>query len=629
MEISIYIKEQIAYVLKEKFDYEIPVTDIHLEHPNNEKWGDYSSNVAMKIAKELKHSPTEIAEIVSYEMQNIPHLVEIGEDSYEMFKNVSFFEPGFINITLSEEFLLQKSLETNFSVQKPEEKTYTGYVRGQKILFEYTDPNPFKVFHIGHLMSNAIGESLSRIFEFSGAEVKRVNYQGDVGMHVAKSIWGILKKFELESITLVDLEQKSLSDRLEFLGKSYALGASAYKDDEAAKQEMKDLNYFVYIAGQERLVEEENWIPLVDYKQFLSDSPKFDYQQIKEIYFKGRKWSLDYFEQLYKRLGTNFEDYYFEGKVGEYGLKIVKDNLKKGVFIEDNGAIIFKGEDFGLHTRVFVNSFGLPTYEAKDLGLAPLKYESYKYDKSFIITANEINEYFKVVLKAMEQINPELAEKTVHIGHGVMRFKEGKMSSRTGDIISGDGLIEETKQAVFAQMAVSSDLNADQKEGTADKLAIGAIKYSVLKHGPGRDIIFDKESSLELTGNTGPYLQYTHARAHSVLDKAPEWDSDHLLSLYEYTQGTLVLSERELSVLRHMSKFYDIIDLSLRELSPNLVAEYLFELAQRFNAFYNDIPILSAETNHELNFRLHLVKQVKDMLKTGLWLLGIESPDSV
>ena len=223
-------------------------------------------------------------------------------------------------------------------------------------------------------------------------------------MHVAKSLWGMLQLFKQENTSIEELAKYDLEKKVEFLGWAYALGATKYKEDLEIKEEITNMNKSIYD----------------------KDSSIYD------LYEKGRQWSLDYFETLYIRLGTNFDYYYFERNSGEMGLKLSKELLDKGIFEESDSAIVFRGEEYGLHTRVFVNSFGIPTYESKDLGLAVTKYEDYPYDLSIIVTGNEIDEYFKVVLKALSFIRPELSEKTKHISHGMLRLKSGKMSSRTG-----------------------------------------------------------------------------------------------------------------------------------------------------------------------------------------------------
>ena len=631
MDVSKLLKEKIVSAVSSVYGIDIEMNDIEILRPDNSVWGDYSTNIAMRLVKQVEQQPKEIANKLCYEISQPGVHVKMGSKEVEVFSKIDAQDPGFMNFTLSEEFLARTALASSYIIDNLKMNEDIGLYRGKTVLFEYTDPNPFKALHIGHLMTNTIGESLSRIYELGGADSKRVNYQGDVGLHVAKSIWGALQKMEKEKVTIQSLEAKPLADRVSFFAKGYVLGNVAYEDDSSAKEEMNQLNFLVYFAAQERLQEEDGWKPVIDYQKFLNEGHSFSYDKVKEIYYKGREWSLESFEEMYAVLGTKFDNYYFESMAGEYGSKVVEEGLKKGVFKEDKGAVIFPGEEYGLHTRVFTNSLGLPVYETKDLGLALLKAEDYDYDLSFIITGNEVNEYFRVVLKALEQLQPDLAKKTTHIGHGMLRFKEGKMSSRTGDVIKAEAFLADVKSAVLEQMEASSSegtLSEKEKEKVVEKLAVGAIRYSVLRQGIGKDVIFDPEHSISVTGNTGPYLQYTHARTNSVLEKAQEWDFDPDLVTYE-SEDAAVFQEREVAVVRHMNAFGGVFRLALTSNSPNLVCEYLFELAQKYNALYNDLPILTEENDVSKMIRLQITKQTRDLLKTGLWTLGIKAPDRV
>jgi len=270
---------------------------------------------------------------------------------------------------------------------------------GKKIIIEYTDPNPFKQFHIGHLMSNSIGEALSRILEWNGADVTRVTYQGDVGMHVAKSIWGMKQVVDQMPDDTAPLPEKTA-----FLGKAYTDGSNKYAEDETAKTEINEINKKVY-----ELYNEDT----------LDDDP-----QVAEFYAKGREWSLQHFDEVYGKLGTNFAQLIFENQMAKRGVEIVRENTP-AVFEESEGAIVYKGEQDGLHTRVFINSQGLPTYEAKDIALAHYKERELKqkfgaFDKSVIVTASEQLQYMKVVMAALNKITPEIPEKTHHITHDMI-----------------------------------------------------------------------------------------------------------------------------------------------------------------------------------------------------------------
>jgi len=535
------IKDSIKQAL-EKLEIDFEPT---VEMPQNQEFGDYTTNIALR----LKMNPQELVKKIQK-----PDFIEKIE-----------VKGGFINFWLSENYL-KGLLEATIELNKSQ--------KGEKIMIEFTDPNPFKEFHIGHLYSNVVGESISRILESAGAKVKRVNYQGDVGLHVAKSIWGIKKEMKRNHENLKAWEVKPLEIKIQFLAKGYALGNKAYEEDENARKEIIEINKKIYRKAK----------------------------VIKEIYEKGKKWSLEYFEKIYKRLGTKFERYYFESEAGQVGLNLVKEYLKKGIFEKSDGAIIFPGEKYGLHNRVFVNSEGLPTYETKELGLAPTKYKDFPYNKSIIVTGNEINEYFKVVLAALSKINPDLASKTVHVSHGMVRLSGGKISSRLGNIISGESLLDDVKSKIKENFK-------DMDNDTAEKVTVAAVKYALLRIGIGKDIEFDINQSISLEGDSGPYLQYTYVRTQSLKDKADIKKNENKS-----------LNEEEIMILRTLQKFPEVVEQVALEFAPNHLTSYLFDLAQRFNLFYQKHRIAENE------FRLKLASKVGETIKNGLYLLGIEAP---
>ena len=389
-------------------------------HPKDISNGDYATGLALATAKQKGTTPRQLAEEI---------VAKLG--AIEGVAKIEIAGAGFINFYLTPQALAE-------SLEQARTEDMWGSIdlnKGKKILVEYTDPNPFKEFHIGHLMSNAIGESIARLFQFSGAEVKRANYQGDVGPHVAKAIWGIIRL----GADPHDAKQ---------IGKAYAAGAQAYESDEGAKAEIDSINAKVYDGSD---------------------------MEINGLYAAVRQTSLDHFEEIYKTLGTKFDYYFFESATAPKGVEIVKAHTD--VFVESDGAIVYKGEQDGLHTRVFITSKGLPTYETKELGLAEMKYEMWPSDISVTITANEQTDYFAVVLAAMRKIMPEIAEKIRHVTHGMMRLPSGKMSSRTGDVITGESLLGDLIEQAKIRAAES---RADNRDELAQSVAVGAIKYQIL-----------------------------------------------------------------------------------------------------------------------------------------------------
>jgi arginyl-tRNA synthetase len=582
--------------VEQLFSTKLEEDKIVVEQPKDNSFGDYSSNIAMQITKEVGKNPREIAESVILSLSKYN----------TMFDEVSIAGPGFINFKIKIDYFLQSISNQELS---------PNLLNNEKYIFEFTDPNPFKEFHIGHLYSNSVGEALSRLHENLGADVRRADYFGDVGMHVSKSIWGLMAKMKEEGITIENLEERTLKERINYLGQSYAKGATAYKDDEVAKEEMKDINYIVFVAGQEFLIQSINWKPLVDYKQFIQNK-NLDTELITKIYFKGKQWSLDYFEGIYKRVGTKFDYYYPESIAGEFGMQIVLEGLERGVFEKSDGAVIFNGKKHGLHDRVFINSLGLPTYEAKELGLAPTKYKDFEYDQSVIVTANEINEYFKVLLTALGQVRPDLGAKTTHIGHGVVKLPEGKMSSRTGKIVTGEWLIDTAKEKAMKVTQESKKVDETLLDEVSEIVGIGGIKYAFLKSAIGGDLVFSFEDSITFEGNSGPYIQYTYARCKSILANSSVKNPETL------EIDTNELNKSEISLIKILEKYTNILVDSKNNLTLHLLCNYLFELSQAFNNFYQESKVVG--DIHE-NRRLTLTHKASELIKNGLHILGIKT----
>ncbi len=558
-----------------------------IEHPVDLANGDYSTNVALASAKLLKQNPVVLAHsFVEVMNANLPEDVE----------SVVVAGAGFINFTLKSNFFVKeiKSIladASNFGKVK-------GVDVGKKIALEYTDPNPFKQFHIGHLMTNIIGEALARLAEWNSAEVKRFCYQGDVGRHVALTIWGL--RFMERPLPL---ESESLSEKTKFLGEAYALGAKKITEDSNKESEVQTINKKIYNRSDE---------------------------EINTIYDKGREWSLAHFEEIYKILGTTFNHYFFESQTAPIGMEIVKANTPK-VFKESDGATIFVGEEYGLHTRVFITKENLPTYEAKDVGLAKLKYETYQFDKGIVITANEQSDYFNVLLKALSLI-PEMiniADKSSHISHGMLRFATGKMSSRTGNVITGESLLNDMIEASYEKVK-DRPIKDSEKKKIAEQVAVGALKYWILKQSIGKDIIFDKEKALSFEGDSGPYLQYSHTRAQSVLRNANEQGmevEENEEAMKAVFGGAENRSPHEVALLRTMYRFPEVIEEAYQLNAPQQLVTYLTELASTFNGFYATTTIIDLTSKKETSAHLAVVTAFASIMKNGLTVLGIPVPE--
>lgn len=548
---------------------ELGITDIDfvVEHPADMSHGDYATNAALVCSKQLGKSPREIAE------QFCTSLV----GRIQNVESISIAGPGFINFTLSRDFFREKIAGI---LAHPDAWGRNNSWSGKKVLVEYTDPNPFKEFHVGHLFTNTVGESIARLFMMSGAEVKRLNYGSDVGLHVAHAIWGMRELGITADSTFTARD----------LGRAYAHGATAYKnEDPRAVQEIRDINKKIY----ER-----------------------DDAELNVLYDKGRAVSISYFKEMYAILDSEFDAQFFESEVAGPGKALVLAH--PDLFPQSDGAYIFEGEKYGLHTRVFLNKEGLPTYEAKELALAKLKEERLgTYDYSVISTANEITEYFKVLKQAMSFIYPELAEKTEHIGHGMVRLADGKMSSRTGNVIAAIDFIEEVADAAAAKMDEGG--KTAPTEELARDIAIGAIRYATLHGSISQNSVFDKEKALSFEGDSGPYLQYTHARIVSVLEKAAG---------VGVTPHTDVVPEDAYLIEKHLYQFEEVVKEALDDRAPHKVAVYLTELAGAFNAFYGNEKIADGGDTYA-PYKAAIADAVRITLKNGLWVLGIKAPEKM
>ena len=542
-------------------------TEIDLTVPESDRFGHYSTNVAFGLSRVEKKNPKLVAEDV---VQKITKTAPKG-----FFGKIEIVN-GFINFWLSDRVFYREIAEI---LKRKDKYGRNNSLKGERTIVEHTDPNPFKEIHIGHLMTNTIGEAVSRLIEWNGAKVRRACYQGDVGLHVAKAIWG-LKELRIKKIV-------SVSD----LAKAYALGARAYETTDSARGEIGAMNKKIY----ER-----------------SD------KEINRLYDAGRKLSLEYFETIYKKLGTKFDYYFFESESAGYGKKIVEAGLKKGIFEESGGAIVFRGEKYGLHTRVFINSEGLPTYEAKELGLAEIKYKKYVYDKSIIITGNEVNDYFRVLLKAMAEVFPKLAVKTRHLSHGMMRLSSGKISSRTGEVITAESLIDKVEKLVAEKMKNDS-LSAKEKAEVKVRVAIAALKYSILKQAIGGNIFFDFKKSVSFEGDSGPYLQYAYVRAKSVLEKAKKEGIEPSLKR---------LPEKISGIEPMLACFPEIVERAGREYAPQYISTYLVELARIFNSYYAKVQIVKAGDKNS-PYRVALTSAFSEVMKSGLQILGISAPEKM
>ncbi len=544
---------------------------VELTRPE-QKFGDYATNVALQLSKQLGQNPRQIAEELA---------AKLREDLAEKLSDVSVAGPGFLNLRLQDATLAWAA-----------ESRPAQSMAGKTYVVEYSDPNPFKPLHAGHLYTTLVGDTIARLVEQAGAHVVRINYGGDVGLHVGRAMWAILRVLGGEHPDRLAAVPEA--ERAAWLGARYVEGTSAHEDDKIGTgAEIVETNRRVYQvqAGNDH------------------ESP------FAQIYWTTRKWSYDYFEVLYRQLQVvPFDRYIPESEVVELGLETVRAQLAKGVYAESDGAVVYRGEEDGLHTRVFINSAGLPTYETKDVGLLLTKWRDYHFDTSIVITANEQAQYMQVMLASVAKFDPEPAKRTNHLTHGMVKLMGGvKMSSRKGNVVTALEILA----AARAAAAISGN-------NASEETVLAAVKYAFARVRIGGDISYDPDESIALEGNSGPYLQYAHARARSILAKAASADADAASAqAADRTLGTDFDSD-ERSLLLKISEYAEVVDKATQELMPHHICTYLYELAQVFNRFYEHNRVIDDARQQQ---RLGLVTAYADTLRAGLDLLGITAPD--
>jgi arginyl-tRNA synthetase len=478
----------------------------------------------------------------------------------DVASHIAVAGPGFVNITLAREAVTFAVAEAD---AKKEEWGKGSAQGGKRVIVEYSNPNAFKEMHVGHLVGSIVGEAVARLIENDGAKLARATFGGDIGPNVAKALWGLRKRGVGEPTTAAEI------------GAAYTEGSLAYESDPTAKKEIDDLNQALYTGTDHELM---------------------------DLWRKGRDISMEEFRRIWRLLGTHFDFEIFDSDTTETGMRVVQDGLNKGVFEKSDGAIIYNGEKKGVHTMVFITSHNTPTYEAKDIGLAFLKEERWPSDTSVIITGNEQTGRFKTILAALSELAPLLAAKTRHVATGFLKLSSGKMSSREGNVITAAGFIG-------AVIKKASEKNEDPL--IAEQVAVAAIKYMVLRQAPGSDILFDAAKSLSLEGDSGPYLQYALVRAKSVLAKASE----------RVQKGQAAESTRLERIILH---FPEVAARAAREYVPNLVVNYLTELAGEWNSFYAQERIIGGDNEAH---KLLIARAFVQTMTNGLTLLGIPTPE--
>jgi len=571
MDITKKIRLEIIGLLKQSDLLKDENIEETLEIPPQPEFGDMASKICFSLPKKLKKSPFDIA-------NQIVKKIKIPKDS--LISKVET-KAGYINFFFNYPKITKVILKT---ILKAKDSYGSSDIGNKKtIMVEFAHPNTHKGFHIGHLRNISTGESISRILEFTGHKVIRANYQGDIGPHVAKALWGFINLYKCRAP-----KQK----KGEWIGEVYTEVNKRFSADEAVNKEVLEINNKLY--GRDK--------------------------KIIELWKTTRKWCLDDFENIYKQLGTKFDKYYFESQVEKRAVEISKELLEKGIAQQSEGAIIIDLSKYNLSTFVLLTREGNPVYESKDLALAERQFGDFKLDRCIHVVGSEQKLYFQQLFKVFELINSPGAGKSYHLVYELVNLKTGKMSSRLGSVVLYTQLRDKILKKIYKEIEERNPkLSKKEKQTLAEKIAIGSLKYGMLSMSCDKVLVFDWEKALMLEGNTGPYLQYAHTRCNGILSKAKKWKENAI-------NENLTCEEEKL--VKKLSEFPEVVEQALRDFRPHYLCNYAYDLATIFSEFYHLCPVLKAEKELR-DFRLSLVKATKITLKNCLTLLGIDTPEKM
>jgi arginyl-tRNA synthetase len=545
----------------------IPKTDLEnlIEIPPNRELGDFSLP-CFKLAGKIKKPPQQIA----LELKDKIKLPKI-------FKKSEAKGP-YLNFYLDEEKLAEKIIQKLFL--KPEKPKQ---VKGKKIIVEYCQANPMKAFHIGHVRNICIGEAISRFFESQGKNVLRVDYGGDVGPHVSKTIYAYQNLQHPP-------EPKDLVEKEKWLGQLYSAGSKEVHEKPELEEKMRQM--------------------VVELEQGKN-------QQLKKDWEKLRKASMDCFQRIFQELGIKFDKIIMESDVEKEGIMIAKELEKKGIAKKDQGAILIDLEKYNLGKFLILKSDGAALYSSKDLALAKLKKKELKAEKSYNVVGSEQSFYFKQLIKTIELLNKIKNEycPTEHISYEIVGLEGKKMSSREGNVITYSELFNIVfEKALFETKERHQDWNENKLRETAKKITLAAIKFGMLNHDRNKAIIFNWENAIKMEGETGPFIQYSYARAKSIIKKA---------SNQNFSKKIILQNQAEKDLVYIISKYFSVLEESIKYLAPNKLANYLLELSKAFNTFYHESPVIQAEEELQKS-RLAIISAFIIIMESGANILNLD-----
>lgn len=596
MTIQEQILHSISKAFADTFDHQVNAEDLALQPTRKEFEGSYTF-VLFPFLKFTRMKPEESGE-------------KIGAYLLENCEVVSAFNvvKGFLNISVNEQSWLSvfEKLYKNENIgQLP--------AKGEKVMVEFSSPNTNKPLHLGHLRNNFLGFSVAEILAANGYEVVKANLVNDRGIHICKSMVAYQHFGNGETPESSGLKGDHLA------GKYYVLFDQAYKKEIAALM-------------AEGATEEEakKQAPLILEAQEMLRKWEAGDEEVVSLWKTMNSWVYEGFDRSYEKMGVSFDQYYYESDTYLLGKDIVEEGLEKKVFFKkDNNSVWADLTQEGLDEKLVLRGDGTSVYITQDMGTADLKYQDFNISKSVYVVGNEQDYHFDVLFKIMKKLDRPYGDGLYHLSYGMVDLPTGKMKSREGTVVDADDLIQEmidTAASHTKELGKIEGFSQEQADELYEMLGLGALKYFLLKVDPKKRMLFNPQESIEFQGNTGPFIQYSHARISSILRKANQIGVDYSPAGFE---GLEHIETAEQELIMALNGFEKKISQAGEELSPSIIAQYLFDLAKEYNRFYAELPIFSEGNEKVRAFRVALSSQVARTLKAGMKLLGIKVPEKM
>lgn len=597
---ELFISEKVKVAVNVLYGVDVEDKLVQTQSTRKEFEGDITL-VAFPLLKISRKSPDITAnEIGEYLKNNCPEI-----NSFNVVK-------GFLNISFSVGFwhgiFRDIVSDKNFGNLPSSGKT---------VMIEFSSPNTNKPLHLGHIRNNLLGWSVSKLLEANGHKVIRVNLVNDRGIHICKSMLAWLRWGNGETPQTSGMKGDHL------VGKYYVAFSNELKKET------------VEIAGRDSIKEEEaeKQAPILKEAQAMLVKWEQGDPEIRELWSTMNGWVYEGFNSTYERLGISFDRIYYESQTYLLGKSLVQDGLKKGIFeTHDDGSVWCNLVDDGLDQKLLLRGDGTSVYMTQDLGTAAQRFDEYKFDELIYVVGDEQNYHFKVLKLILKKLGFDWSDSIYHLSYGMVELPEGKMKSREGTVVDADDLIEkmyQTAKETSLELGKLGDMPESEQEKLFEMIGLGALKYFIVKVDPRKTMLFDPKESIDFNGNTGPFIQYTHARIMSILRKAVangiKAGSDDLHNAI--TNTSVGVLPKEIEIIKILNSYPVKIKEAGDAHSPALVANYIYDLAKEFNQYYQSVAILKEENADVLLFRLALIDVIASVLRKGMLILGIELPE--